>query len=249
MGTKIEKKMRVLAVGANPDDIEFLCAGTLAKYVKQGHEVVMRYVTKGDKGHYHIPPEELAELRKGEAEKAAAIIGVEVKGLGFPDLDLYYDRETKMIFVEMIRGTRPDLIITHDPNDYMSDHRMTSQLVFDASFCASLPHYKTKEGKYKAHDKIPPIFYMDTVAGVGFSPSDYVDITDTFQLKKRMLSEHKTQVTWMKEHDNIDFLEFMEEIARMRGEQAGVRYAEAFRRLEVWPRLVAGRLLPFHLTT
>ena len=236
--------MRVLAIGANPDDIELLCAGTLAKYVSQGHEVIMRYVTKGDKGHYHIPSEELTKLRKEEAKKAAAIIGVEVKGLGFPDGDLYYDRETKMVFVEMIRETRPGLIITHDPNDYMSDHRTTSQLVFDASFWASLPHYKTKEGKHKAHDKIPPVFYMDTVAGVGFSPSHYVDITETFQIKKRMLSEHKTQVRWMKEHDSIDFLEFMEDIARMRGEQAGVKYAEAFRKLEVWPRLGTDKLLP-----
>jgi len=244
MPKKTLNKLRVLAVGANPDDIELLCAGTLAKYVQQGHEVFMRYATKGEKGHFHIPPDELAATRKNEAEKAAAVIGLEVKGMGFPDLDIYYDRPTKAVFIEMIRETRPDLIITHDPNDYLADHRVTSQLVYDASFCAGLPHYKIPGGKHKAHTKLPPIFYMDTVAGADFFPTYYVDITDTFPLKKKMLGQHKSQLTWMKEHDGIDFLKFMEDMARMRGEQCGVKYAEGFRRLGVWPRLTTERLLP-----
>lgn len=60
--------MRILAVGAHPDDLEILCAGTLAKYSKLGHEVIMAHVCRGDKGHLLIPPAKLAKIRKKEAE-------------------------------------------------------------------------------------------------------------------------------------------------------------------------------------
>ena len=65
--------MRVLAVGAHPDDIETFCAGTLVKCAKRGDEVFMAYLCKGDKGHFKIPPKKLSPIRKKEAENAAKI--------------------------------------------------------------------------------------------------------------------------------------------------------------------------------
>lgn len=234
--------MRILAVGANPDDIELLCGGTLAKYAKQGNKIVMCHVANGDLGHFHIPREKLAKIREKEAENAGKLIKAEkVINMNFHDLDIYVDRESIMRFVDMIREAKPDIIITHAPNDYMSDHTATSKLVIDASFAATVPQLKTK---HQYHPKITPIYYMDTVAGVDFLPTEYVDITDVIETKKKMLLAHKSQITWMKEHDKIDFIEFMLTSAKFRGLQANVKYAEGFRKAEIWPRNITKRLLP-----
>jgi LmbE family N-acetylglucosaminyl deacetylase len=234
--------MRILAVGANPDDIELLCGGTIAKYSKQGHKIVLCHVANGDLGHFHIPRKKLAKIREKEAQNAGKLIKAEkVINLNFHDLDIYVDKKSKMRFVDMIREARPDVIITHAPNDYMPDHTVTSQLVFDSSFLATLPQLKTK---HPYHPKITPIYYMDTLAGVDFLPTDYVDITDEIEMKKKMLACHESQITWMKEHDKIDFIDFMMTITKFRGLQANVKYAEAFRKADVWPRNVTQRLLP-----
>ncbi|MEZ4613871.1 MAG: PIG-L deacetylase family protein, partial [Caldilineaceae bacterium] len=98
--------LRVLAVGAHPDDVEINCGGTLARYALAGHHVMMGYATNGDKGHLEIPPAELAVIRERESRAAAAVIGAEVFWLNFPDGDLFYDRETRLVFIDMLRQAR-----------------------------------------------------------------------------------------------------------------------------------------------
>ena len=233
--------MNILAVGAHPDDLEILCAGTLARYSRDGHRVIMAHVCNGNKGHHHIPPDKLAEVRDREAASSAKVIGAEHINLGTEDLDVYLEREQVLKCVELIRRTTPDVIITHSPDDYMPDHTVTSKLVFDASFIATLPHTKTEHEHF---EKITPIYYADTLAGVKFQPEEYVDITETFVIKKKMLDCHKSQLKWLKEHDKIDILELIKTVARFRGLQCGVLYAEAFRKADVWGRNVPQRVLP-----
>ncbi|OGS21691.1 MAG: hypothetical protein A3J83_02105, partial [Elusimicrobia bacterium RIFOXYA2_FULL_40_6] len=182
------KNMRILAIGAHPDDLEILCAGTLAKYSERKHKVFMAHLCNGDLGGKNITPAELARVRKIEAQKAAKLICAEELGGIASDLDLYADRETRKKVVDIIRYARPDVIFTHSPDDYMPDHVITSKLVFDAAFAATLPNYKTKS---KVHESIVPIYYMDTMAGINFFPTDYVDITETTGIKKKMLLCHK----------------------------------------------------------
>ncbi|MFH1666626.1 MAG: PIG-L family deacetylase [Elusimicrobiota bacterium] len=233
--------MRILAVGAHPDDLEILCAGTLAKYSKLGHEVIMAHVCRGDKGHLLIPPAKLAKIRKKEAEKSAKIINARVSELGIDDLDVYLEREAVIRCVELIRSTKPEVIITHSPDDYMPDHILASKIVFNASFIATLPHTKTK---HKFYEKITPVYYMDTLAGANFLPTEYVDITETIEIKKKMLACHSSQLTWLKRHDNIDIIDFMITVAKFRGLQCSVKYAEAFRKIDVWGRNITKRFLP-----
>lgn len=233
--------MRILAVGAHPDDLEILCAGTLARYTQQGNKVIMCHVTNGDKGHYEVPPHELAPIRQREAENAAEVIGADIIDLGLPDAGLAVDIPTRMVVVDVIREAAPDIIITHSPDDYAPDHVAASRLVFDASYICTAPSVKTVR---KAHSIVTPIFYMDTLAGMNFIPEEYVDITDTIETKKSMLSMHKSQLDWLEEHGGLDIMDFVETTARFRGLQAGVRYAEAFRRLHCWPRESTRRLLP-----
>ncbi len=232
--------MNVLAVGCHPDDIEISCCGTLAKCVKRGDKVTVCHVANGNMGHEIISPEELRVIRANEAKKAGALAGIEVVTLDIGDLlPNGCDIEQRDKLVELIKKVQPDFIITHSPTDYMPDHLAVSKLVFDASFAASCPHYGAP-GKAA----VVPIFYMDNLAGMNFNPTEYVDISDEIDLKLEMLECHESQLKWMRDHDNIDFAEFVRTCSRFRGLQCGVQYAEAFCQELVWPKVVTKRLLP-----
>ena len=234
--------MRILAVGCHPDDVEIACSGTLAKCVKRGDTVIVCHVSSGNLGHVIIPPDELTKIRAEEAKKAGRMAGIEVIPGGFDDLEIYdNNKEARDKMVDIIRYADPDVIITHDPNDYMPDHTAVSRLVFDASFTATLPNYPTKE---KTVAKLVPIYYMDTLAGVGFEPTEYVDISEHIDLKMNMLECHESQLVWMREHDNIDFADMVKTCSRYRGYQCGAEYAEGFRQCQVYLKGTTKRLLP-----
>jgi LmbE family N-acetylglucosaminyl deacetylase len=233
--------MRVLAIGAHPDDLEILCGGTLARCAARGDVVTMGVMTDGSAGHAEIGAAELAAIREREARAAAAVIGAEFTWLGLPDEFVFNDEPTRRRLLDAIRAARPDLILTHDPDDYHPDHRATSRAVFDASFVMGLPNVMTPS---PPHPGVAPIYYFDTLAGVGFQPSEYVNITETFTTKQAMLAAHESQVAWLRHHDAIDIQAFVETVARFRGLQCGGEYAEAFRPAHAWPRLRAERLLP-----
>ncbi|MFI5384728.1 MAG: PIG-L deacetylase family protein [Fimbriimonadales bacterium] len=237
----IRPPLRVLAVGAHPDDIEILCAGTLARCRARGDTVVMCIATNGDKGHKDIKPPALARIREAEARASATMLGAELIWLGFEDEFIYPDHDTRLRFVQMIREARPDIIITHHPEDYHQDHRTVSELVFVSSFVAAIPNVETATAN---HGKIPALYYMDTLGGVGFMPSEYVNVTDTMALKCDMLRCHKSQLEWLHDYNGIDILDFMEVVARFRGLACGVRHAEGYTKAEVWPRVGAERVLP-----
>jgi N-acetylglucosamine malate deacetylase 1 len=233
--------MRVLAVGAHPDDLEILCAGTLARFVLDGHIVAMAHACRGDKGHGQIPYEELSGIRDGEAQAAAGVVGAEALALGFLDCGIYVDEPSLRPFVDLIRRAQPDLIITHHPADYHGDHRAVSKLVVDASFAAGLTYYVTD---LPAVAVTPSVYFMDTLAGIDFAPEEYVDITATIEVKLAAMRSHQSQVTWIRDHHASDIEELIRTVARFRGLQCGVAYAEGFQRLRAWGRLGTKRELP-----
>jgi LmbE family N-acetylglucosaminyl deacetylase len=234
--------MRVLAVGAHPDDLEILCGGTLARYVQEGHEVVMCSATLGDRGSFEHSSEEIARIRLAEARRAAELAGAEHVTLGLSDAEVHAaDRDQVLAVVDLVREARPDVIITHSPNDYMSDHNEISTLVFGASFHATLPLLET--GK-PHHGAVTPIYFMDNVMGLGFQPVEYVDVTATMATKVAMLEAHETQLTWLRDHDGVDVVEQMRTFTRFRGQQCGVEYAEGFAPCLTWLRGTTRRLLP-----
>ena len=239
-----EMMMNVLAVGCHPDDLEIGCGGTLAKLSALGHRVTMVHVANGDKGHAVIKPEPLRQMRAVEAQEAGALIGANVISLDIPDLSVKSDNDELIRkLVGVLRQTRPDYIITHPPEDYMKDHMEVSKAVFDASFSATVPHFEA-EGNAPHCDKPMPIYYMDTLAGVAFLPTEYVDITDYIETKIQMNNSHQSQIKWLRDHDGIDFLDFVRTVSKFRGLQCGKPYAEGFRQCTAWPRLTTERLLP-----
>jgi Uncharacterized proteins, LmbE homologs len=231
--------MRILAVGAHPDDVEIGCSGTLALYSKSGAEVFTAHICTGDKGHKIIKPEELAKIRAAECEKAAKVIKAKIIHGHIGDGELEYNLTMRDAVVDIIREADPDIIITHTPEDYHADHKFVSQLIVDASFMASVPHIQTK---LKATEKIAQIFFMEPNSGFNFQPTEYIDISEFFTMKLEMMKQHQSQLTWLKDHDNIDILDQIETTAKFRGYQCGVKYAEGFIRyinaLRVVPKKV-----------
>jgi LmbE family N-acetylglucosaminyl deacetylase len=234
--------MNVLAIGSHPDDLEIGCGGTLIRYVRAGHKVAMCTVADGDMGHAVIMPDELRVIRRKESEMAAEIIGADHYFIDLHDGSIEAsNKEARLRLIEVIRKTKPDIIITHNPDDYMRDHTEASKMAFDASFVSTVPHVFTESGYTTV---FPSIFYMDSLAGIGFIPTEYVDITDVMELKLEALACHKSQIKWLRDHDNIDFLDFVETCNKYRGLQSSVQYAEGFRQYAGWPRFRTLRLLP-----
>ena len=233
--------MRVLAIGAHPDDVEIYCAGTLIKCIKRGDEVTACHMSNGDMGHLTIMPDELGEIRRAEAQSSGALAGIKVVWGGLHDLDIYDEKYARDLLVKIIRDARPDFIITHGIDDYMPDHTAVSKLVFDASFSASCPHYLPELGEATP---VCPIYFMNNAAGINFNPDHYVDVTEEMDLKHEMFSCHQSQITWLKDHDNVDYVEQVDIFARFYGLQCGVKYAEVFRECQTCGRPRAERLLP-----
>jgi LmbE family N-acetylglucosaminyl deacetylase len=232
----------VLAVGAHPDDLEQLCGGTLARFAREGHHVVMCHATRGDKGSYVHTSEEISRIRTTEAQKAAEICGAEHATLGLSDGEvLAADPAQRRLVVDLVREARPDLIITHSPGDYMSDHTEISKLVFDCSFHATLPLFAT--GK-QHHSKVAPIYYMETLSGLGFEPTEFVDVSGVIETKTAMLEAHESQLSWLRDHDGVDIVQQMRTASAFRGQQCGVAYAEGFAPCLTWLRCTTRRLLP-----
>lgn len=234
--------MRVLAIMCHPDDMELSCSGTLIKCKKRGDEVVVCHVANGNLGHVVIMPDELRDIRAGEAKKAAALGGFDILSCDFGDLTINSAvLEQQLAVTRVIRYAKPDMIITHHPDDYCSDHAEVSKLVFKASFDASCPHFHPELGEATP---VTPLFYADTAGSVNFTPTEYVDITDEMDLKEEMLSCHESQLVWLKDHDGIDVVAYQRTRAALRGQQCGVAYAEAFTQLLADQRLRTYRLLP-----
>ena len=231
-----------LAIICHPDDMEFYCAGTLLKCKARGDRIVVCNLSSGNLGHMTIKPGELVLIRDSEAKDSCDIGGFEHIYGGFDDLDIYENnRESRNKVVRIIRQVNPDFIITHYPNDYMSDHIATSNLAREAAYAASNPLY-APEIKGKARPM--PIYYMQPEAGIGFSPTDYVDVTEYMELKYKMIKCHKSQYEWLEEHDNIDMTEEIRVVSKYNGYQCGVEFAESFALCMTSPKLITKRLLP-----
>src|ERR1700688_1568472 len=131
--------LRLLIIGAHPDDADYAAGGTAALYAAAGHTVRMVSLTNGDAGHHVQPGPSLAKRRLGEATAAGAVIGAAYQLFDIHDGELQPTLENRWKGIHLIRPFEPDLILTHRPNDYHPDHRYTSQLVQDAAYMITVP--------------------------------------------------------------------------------------------------------------
>jgi len=166
--------VKVLALGAHPDDIEIFMFGTMAAYAAQGAELNFAIATDGAKGGPGDPAA-LAKARQEEARAGASLLGVAPRFLDFPDGKLIADAALIATLKTLIGEVKPDLVVTHAPNDYHGDHRALSDGVrIAASFAV-------------------PVLHADTLGGTGFSPTHYVEMSAHWDIKARAIRAHRSQ--------------------------------------------------------
>jgi LmbE family N-acetylglucosaminyl deacetylase len=131
--------LRLLIIGAHPDDADYAAGGTAALYRAAGHTVTMVSLTNGDAGHHVSAGPHLAARRRLEAAASGAVINAPYDVFDNHDGELLPTLENRGQVIRLLRTFRPDLVLTHRPNDYHPDHRYTSQLVQDAAYMVTVP--------------------------------------------------------------------------------------------------------------
>ncbi|MDO8618481.1 MAG: PIG-L deacetylase family protein [Candidatus Daviesbacteria bacterium] len=227
----------VLVIAAHPDDPEFGCGATVAKYVSGGAKAYYVICTNGQRGsrHHDIDGKKLTEARHKEQKKAADIIGVtETIFLDHEDGALQADMNLKEELVKIIRKLKPDIIFTHDPSFYYfvredfsmvnhNDHRETGIATLDAVYplardLASFPDHK-KLGLTPHNVPMVLLFNFD-------KPNYLEDVTDTFETKYKAILEHESQV------DDAKLTRmWLEKRLSSLGKEISAKYAEGFTKL------------------
>ncbi len=230
---------QILALHAHPDDLETLAAGALALLAKDGAQITMATLTAGECGAISKDRERTAATRRAEAQEAAALIGARYICLGEPDLGVFSDDRTRRRVVDLIREVRPDIVMASPPQDYHPDHEATGVLARDACFAASVPGYDA--GEHVPLTTIPHLYWIAPMSGgIGKVRGDLgefvVDISNVIEVKRRMLSAHRSQAEWLQQqHGIIDFIATMEAESRRTGQAVGVTYAETYRQYRGHP--------------
>ena len=165
--------MKILAIGAHPDDIEIFMYGFLSVCLKRGDEIYTMIATDGSAGKI-LEKKNLKLIRVNESIKGLSKLS-KPEFLDFPDGKLSLSFEISEIIKNKLNIFKPDLIVTHSKKDYHPDHRALSENVFNAAGFQF------------------PILYCDTLMGVNFLPDYFIDITEYFEDKKKAILMHKSQ--------------------------------------------------------
>jgi len=226
---------KILVILAHPDDPEFFCGATLARWARAGHAIHYFLLTNGNKGgSVDIPPEQLVLERKCEQAKAAAIIGaLSVSYLDMEDGYLVPTLELRREMVRLIRREKPDILVTCDPTLLYSwlgrvnhpDHRAVGQVVLDAVFPASgnghfFPDLLDNEG-------LQPHTPNEVWVALAANPTISLDVTETWNIKMSALKEHKSQIG-----DSLIFEQRMRSRHTEDSTDEEPRYEEKFRVLK-----------------
>jgi LmbE family N-acetylglucosaminyl deacetylase len=228
-----------LAVGAHPDDNDFGAGATVAKAVRQGAKIIYLIATTGQRGSSEetMTAEKLSDMRKKEQEDAAGVLGVrEVHFLDYVDGEMTPDIKLKEQVVIYIRRYRPDIVFTMDPSFFYyknygfvnhSDHRAIGEATLDACYpmardLMSFPQHA--RAGLSPHKVKEILLYSFVPENANF----YVDVTDTFDIKMKALSLHKSQVPDIEKVEKR-----IRGRAETAGRLAGCKLAEAFVRLHL----------------
>lgn len=234
--------MNILAFGAHPDDIEFLCAGTLLKYHKQGHKIFIALTTSGNTGSNDIPSRyETAAIREKEQLAAAKYYDADVRFLRFEDEGLQDTPETRRAVLTAIRWANPDIILTNPPWDPSTDHGMTGRLVTQVLLSVGGEQHPAD---LPPIDKTPQVFFWDIPGGIGFQPEFYVDISQEMDTKLKAIQCHASQNAWTSTFMDDGFLEYTQALSKFRGLQAAVDFAEGFVSHKMYAFMADPRNLP-----
>jgi LmbE family N-acetylglucosaminyl deacetylase len=198
-----EAPQKILVILAHPDDPEFFCGATTARWIRAGHHVTYCVITCGDKGtkDLSLTTFDLCAVRQSEQKAAAKVLGVEdVRFLNYPDGYLVAGLDLRKDVTRVIRIERPDILVTCDPQTLFTsmgglnhpDHRAAGQAVLDAVFPAARDHLNFIE--LWRDEKLEPHVVREVWVCGTLQPNVTLDVTDTWETKIRALYEHKSQI-------------------------------------------------------
>ena len=225
-----------LAMGAHPDDVEFMMAGTLALLGDAGYECHIFTIGNGNCGTATHTHDDIIRIRRQEAHDAASVIaGTYHEGL-VNDIEIFYEDELLRGVTAVIRQIAPEIVLTQSPQDYMEDHTNSSRLSVSACFCRGMRNWvshpyvePTMQDVYLYHAN--PYGNRDGMRNL-IAPSLFVDVTEKIEVKEEMLRRHTSQKGWLDVSQGKDsYLISMREICEEIGEMAPspVPYAEGWR--------------------
>jgi LmbE family N-acetylglucosaminyl deacetylase len=229
----VTEPANVVVVTPHPDDAEFGVAGTVAKWTREGKQVVYVVCTNGNKGtsNPETKPDELAKIRQNEQRAAAELLGVrEVVFLENQDQGLEDTPEFRKQIVRMIRRYRPETVVTADPYRryiWHRDHRIAGQVTIDAVFPYARDHLAYPD---LIEEGLQPHKVKEMLFWASENINYLSDITATFDLKLAALRCHESQVKSMKVSDLEDWLR---KRCRDLAEGEDFELAEAFHREEI----------------
>ena len=205
----LEGYKKVLVIGAHPDDPETMCGGTMLKLHEMGVEVVAVYLTSGEAGIVGKSHEESRTIRRTEAQNACAVLGARAIFLTQIDGNAEINKTRYAEMKALIEAEKPDMVITHWPIDSHRDHRVCAVLVYDA----------WRQTRYSFD-----LYYGEVMTGLqtqNFSPTLWVDITDTHDKKVEAYRQHLSQ--------DIDAVQvYHDAMETLRGMECHAKYGEAF---------------------
>ena len=226
-----------IAIVAHPDDIEFLFAGTLLQLGRVGYALHYLCLANGSCGSLTMDAKATAKVRRFEAKQAADILGATWHGPFCDDLEIVYSVDLIKRLAVIIRETRPEIVLTHSPDDYMIDHTETARLAVTAAFTHGMPNFGTeppsqapKEHRLAVYHAMPHGLRDGLRRKV--VPGAYVDTSDVMETKRLALEAHASQGTWLDATQGMgSYVDSMEEMAREVGAMSGIfEHAEGWRR-------------------
>lgn len=185
--------LRIIAIGAHPDDCDFKFGGTAAMFAEMGHKVKFLTLTNGDAGHQSMGGGVLGKRRRQEAKEAGRILGVEYEVLDNHDGELLPGLEVRNQVIRKIREWNADIVLGLRPNDYHPDHRNAGIIVQDAAYLVIVPNVTPDTPPLK---KNPVFFYMNDnfQKPYPFSRDVAVVIDEVMEKKVQALAAHESQM-------------------------------------------------------
>jgi LmbE family N-acetylglucosaminyl deacetylase len=232
-----DSKIRVIMIGAHPDDCDEDGGGTAALFAQMGYAVKFVSVTNGDAGHQTLKGVELAKRRFAEAQEAGKRLGVVYDVLDNHDGLLMPTLEVRLQLIRKIREWNADVVIAPRPNDYHPDHRYTGVLVQDAAYMVSVPNIAPDVPALKKNPVF--LYYQDHFQRPNpFRPDIAVDITSVYDKKVSALDAHVSQMyewlPWIGHYLDQVPKDKNERIKWLAKQRAGTINSEVSASLEKW---------------
>ncbi len=229
-------KPSAIAIASHPDDIEFYMAGTLLLLKTAGYEIHYMTVASGSCGSLMHNAAATRGIRRRESRRAAQLLGAQYHPSLTDDLEILYEVKTLRRLAAVLREVRPEIVLTHSPQDYMEDHTNTCRLSVSAAFARGMRNFKTLPAR-------PPVFGNVTVYHAmphglrdglrrRIIPGAFVNTASVHPVKRAALAAHQSQKEWLDASQGLDsYLHAMDQLSVAVG-----KMSQRFRHAEGWRR-------------